>query len=57
MAQSYATTDESDDTLEGLETALERGLSESESDDVRYQLRTALQKVEVLRTQNRQRTH
>jgi len=49
MAQTHAEADGQTDTIEGLETALYRALSESDHDDVRYQLRTALQKVQVLR--------
>lgn len=49
IALSRAEIDESADTIDTLETALSRALLEAEPDDVRYQIRTALQKVEVLR--------
>lgn len=56
MGHNYAEIDENTDTLEELEGVLYRALSKADSDDTRYQIRKALQKVQVLR-EARDREH
>jgi len=53
MTASHERERDAGETLDGMEAALREVLTETESARTRYQIRTALQKVEVLRWEKR----
>ena len=49
MVDRHSIEELGDGTLNGLETELRRSLDAADSEETRYHIRSALQKIEVLR--------